>query len=52
MAVCDLDWLTPEIQEVQAYHQARIAELYAGERTSEVITIAGQTFGRSHAPRT
>ena len=44
----DLPWLTPAIQEVQAYHRARVAALYDGRRPDGVIAIAGPTFGGNH----
>ncbi len=42
------DWLTPEIEHVQARHQRRVAELYGGRQPEHVIAIAGASYGRSH----
>ena len=42
-----LDWLTPEIEEAQADHRARVAALYA-DPTTGPLYIAGPTCGRWH----
>jgi hypothetical protein len=43
-----LDWLTPGIERVQARHQRRVADLYAGRPPGDVIAIAGASYGHSH----
>jgi hypothetical protein len=43
-----LDWLTPDIERIQARHQRRVADLYAGRPPDGVIAIAGASYGRSH----
>ncbi|MBI2940175.1 MAG: hypothetical protein HYY04_07010 [Chloroflexi bacterium] len=51
MTARDLGWLTPEIEEVQAHHRARVAALYRGETPDEVIAVGGKPMGRSHGLR-
>ena len=50
MPTHDLSWLTPEIEETQAYHRERVAALYAGRPIpgGGVIRIAGPGFGHAH----
>jgi len=44
----NLPWLTQEIEEIQAYHRARVAAQYDGRRPDGVIAIAGPVFGGNH----
>jgi len=48
MSTHDLNWLTPEIEEAQAHHRARVAALYAGQRLDPPVAICGRIYGRSH----
>ncbi|HOX40161.1 MAG TPA: hypothetical protein PL033_19425 [Candidatus Brocadiia bacterium] len=42
------NWLTPEIEDAQFRHMARVADLYRGRAPEHVIAIDGRWFGRSH----
>jgi hypothetical protein len=46
----DLSWLTPDIEQAQAHHQARVAALYAGRPVpgGGIVRIAGPAFGVAH----
>ncbi|HJN16138.1 MAG TPA: hypothetical protein QGH10_11625 [Armatimonadota bacterium] len=44
----DMDWLTLEIEEAQAWHRARVDRLYAGDELDSVVAIAGPLFGPYH----
>jgi hypothetical protein len=44
----DWSWLTPEIEEVQAAHRARVADFYDGLPADGALAIAGRMAGRHH----
>ena len=48
MNALDLSWLTPEVEQTQAYHRDRVRRLYAGLAPGGVIAMAGRLYGRSH----
>jgi hypothetical protein len=48
MGNADWSWLTPQIEEVQAAHRARVDDLYAGQPVDGVVAIAGRMAGRNH----
>ena len=44
----DWSWLTPEIEEVQAAHRARVADFHDGVPADGVLAIAGRMAGHNH----
>ncbi|MBI5833269.1 MAG: hypothetical protein HZB16_13310 [Armatimonadetes bacterium] len=43
-----LTWLTPEIEDAQAWHRQRVDDLFAGRDTGGPVAIAGRFYGANH----